>query len=121
MAQLELDCKCLKDCGIMDYSLLLGVHKPTDDAKHEEGVRHSSTHITKHTLNECLLTIRGKKRSAFQQYRGGIRCFHEDGQTTDGVYFMGIIDILQEYNIQKNLKYKFTNPYMYAHTKNQFC
>ncbi|GBG28768.1 Phosphatidylinositol-4-phosphate 5-kinase, putative [Hondaea fermentalgiana] len=73
-AQIMADTQLLVRYDVMDYSLLIGVHT---QAAGEDG--------------EGQFPLR---RTRWQTYHGGL-------PTADAVYFIGIIDILQEYDVYK--------------------
>jgi len=43
----------------------------------------------------------------FTQDQGGIQSTDEDDNPTDYIYFMGIIDILQPFNLRKRAEHSF--------------
>eukprot|EP00299_Pterocystis_sp_00344_P018534 c9252_g1_i1.p1 GENE.c9252_g1_i1~~c9252_g1_i1.p1 ORF type:complete len:698 (+),score=132.85 c9252_g1_i1:235-2328(+) len=87
--QIEIDAKFLSRMGIMDYSLLIGIHeKPCTTAPEQTSAAY---------------------RSKFQQYFGGLKstgvCIGNSASTKESmVYFVSIIDVLQQYNAQKQLE-----------------
>eukprot|EP00666_Eupelagonemidae_sp_cell4sb_P003759 gene3759-18042_t len=78
--QIRRDTMFLEECSIMDYSLLVGVHNPS--------------------------TVAGRRRTRSKQHADE-RCMEVDdgGMLAEGggsehagqIYYLGIIDILQEY------------------------
>lgn len=77
LAQLLADTKLLKDHNIMDYSLLVGVHRSEENSI--------------------------SKKSQESEREGSLACV----PAVDGyaVYVLGIIDILQSYNMSKSLEH----------------
>jgi len=87
LEQITKDCQFLESCQIMDYSLLVLVHKK-DPSKRQH--------------------IPLKSTSIFKAYEGGIQALDENGKPTlNEIYYVGIIDILQPYNIRKQLENVF--------------
>ena len=80
LKQLEDDTQFLASNNIMDYSLLVGVSTAT-----------GSPDLSKEGQS-------GSYRSPYQTDFGGLRA------TTGEIYFLGLIDILQVYNVQKQLE-----------------
>lgn len=76
--QLEKDSKFLADCGIIDYSLLLGVHTITGDLPPEPA------------------PVYGRYVPFWQKNWGGVL---SDDKTQ--IYYMGVIDILIHFNARK--------------------
>jgi len=107
--QIKRDCGFLTDMNIMDQSLLLGVHNG-DDTEATKGV----TQIARKMLEGPLLPdpMRpgdGDLISIFQVNLNGIRGWSdvnsgEAGSPRKEIYFMGIIDILQEFNFKKQFE-----------------
>jgi 1-phosphatidylinositol-4-phosphate 5-kinase len=93
LAQIESDAKFLCSLNVMDYSLLLGTH------------------------NMCyILTDRHPAEESndpsapfYQHDNGGLRAKMIEGP---GIFFFGIIDILQEYNTQKKLERWFKTNFL---------
>jgi len=102
MHQLQQDCKFLTDCNIMDHSLLLGIYE--GPPKKEVEI------ITLEMINGPLLKREGGGLvSAFQTHCGGVQGIlnsrsQSKGKTINETYFIGIIDILQEYNLKKKVE-----------------
>jgi len=91
LQQVDKDSSFLESCGIMDYSLLLGIHN----------VRQPVTHRPSQSAG-CF-DIASKDALIY------VLPFHYNGVPAEviegpGRYFFGIIDILQEYNLQKKLE-----------------
>jgi 1-phosphatidylinositol-4-phosphate 5-kinase len=85
---ISYDATFLRECGIMDYSLLLGFHFLDKGSSNldPEAAAGEAEQVPQPDL----------KRPFWQQYDGGLL-----SATGDGIYFMGIIDILQAYNGSK--------------------
>jgi len=84
LQQAEIDCRWMESFNICDYSLLVGFHfgdKPPEKSK---------------TL----------ARSHFNKYQGGIveKYYNKKGKI---VYFIGIIDILTQYDLKKKSEHVF--------------
>ena len=75
----------LASCNIMDYSLLLGVYhiKMAPNGEDDGGGDDEKT------------------KDSFHSYAGGLRAEVMEGP---GLYYMGIIDTLQVYNLSKKLE-----------------
>ncbi|KAJ9449978.1 Phosphatidylinositol 4-phosphate 5-kinase 1 [Diplonema papillatum] len=154
VGQMEKDCEFFVEHGIMDYSLLLGVHKagfddirvprkdlvidftaPIDSVQspvHRRFARHTSGngYHPPHSVG----TINGKERSAFDNTHSSMRSAVEAEQeqwevqnftppvyrrnegglwsaetdperyTGDCMYFVGLIDILQTWTLEKRIE-----------------
>lgn len=104
--QIKKDCAFLREANIMDHSLLLGIA--------DAGGRTDYTMpIDDHSLAEPLLPDgthpdEGALMSIWQAHRGGVRGFNPDigagPSARRELYFLGIIDILQEFNHKKAIE-----------------
>jgi hypothetical protein len=103
--QLASDCRFLASKGIMDYSLLVGIHYLEEDGtestlpKDEETVTTSSIRASTKGGG-----TRKPHQSVFQGEFGGIMARTYDGQKLNEVYYIGIIDILQQYTWKKEFE-----------------
>jgi hypothetical protein len=79
----------------MDYSVLLGIHY--SDREHDPVlVTPSKEKIEgKHASKEI---------SVFNSDSGGVRGVNSDGSVANCIYYMGIIDILQQYDATKRIE-----------------
>ncbi|KAL0483560.1 phosphatidylinositol phosphate kinase [Acrasis kona] len=141
MDQLKRDCSWLESVKIMDYSLLLGVHKVTDEDMANMTVsdtnslvddsasgplppedNHAKVASTSSTTgNSTLLSnlfrnteatsteasplskhFHGSKLNEFQKFFGGLPSVEVDGRRE--IYFVGIIDLLQQWDSRKQLE-----------------
>ena len=135
--QLSIDSEFLERHNIMDYSLLLGVcaladapsppsppsPPPTDDLSAVFTAADMAALVAE--MND---DSKRDRRSLFETFRGGIGATHGSGE----VYFCGIIDILQAYNLRKQLEHQYkakrfdpagvsvTHPHAYATRFRQF-
>jgi Phosphatidylinositol-4-phosphate 5-Kinase/MIT (microtubule interacting and transport) domain len=94
MHQLTADARFLANLNIMDYSVLLCVSQQPM----------SSSAAALPTL--AALSARVNRLSAFKSCSGGIRSSDERDRDAAELYFVGIIDVLQEYNLRKRLETK---------------
>mmetsp|Transcript_21416 Transcript_21416/g.70952 ORF Transcript_21416/g.70952 Transcript_21416/m.70952 type:complete len:629 (-) Transcript_21416:146-2032(-) len=111
MTQVQADCNFLQSIGVMDYSLLLGIHwreKAVDTKEggsdHRASPKFRTTDLLRRTGS--LLQVKREKThtSIFQEDDGGWCSFqtNKDGPVSGNqIYFMGIIDYLQYYNSRK--------------------
>jgi hypothetical protein len=134
--QLSIDSEFLERHNIMDYSLLLGVcaladappssppsPPPSDDVSAVFTAANMAALVAE--MND---DSKRDRRSLFETCRGGIGATHGSGE----VYFCGIIDILQAYNLRKQLEHQYkakrfdpagvsvTHPHAYATRFRQF-
>jgi 1-phosphatidylinositol-4-phosphate 5-kinase len=114
ITQIRADCCFLQFLGVMDYSLLLGIHFRDDHETNTivPSTRTSSPGDTRHAARTLIKTgslafsaPEKTHTSDFQQHDGGW-CSQEtlpNGQLVTGkeIYFVGIIDYLQFYNTRK--------------------
>lgn len=115
----------LEDLKIMDYSLLLGIHRISK--KFTPGVRRASVFVSSNPMLQAqlaeeqrralekeleLLSPKSAAASASASQllelvkppvsdRTGVPGIEADGSPSDEVYFFGIIDILQQYDLKK--------------------
>ena len=91
LKQIKKDTMFLQQHGIMDYSLLLGIYYmkiECDDVDMNVG-------------SDVISEDEEEKNEAAHKYLGGIRAQIIDGP---GLYYIGIIDTLQEYTLRKKLE-----------------
>lgn len=105
---LVADVNFLKSQNIMDYSLLIGIHH----IKRKKSKSKNSIGEELDLYNDPNLSEYSNTGSLFQSYHGGIRSYNDQGY----VFFMGIIDILQEYNIGKHAETFFKS---FSHNKQE--
>lgn len=91
-AQVVADCEFLRDLGIMDYSLLIGVHKCHLRAPRSDG-RAASVHAGFQDDFDQEVSIEEPTSGKHLAPLG-----------VDEVYFVGIIDILQQWDWEKQLE-----------------
>lgn len=106
--QLDEDCRYLASNDIMDYSLLLGIHKPFYEEKDVEivEVQDDDAYVSDdETLDDAV--FEPEALTIFTQDAGGFGATDEQNQPVAEIYFMGIIDILQPYNLKKRLEHSF--------------
>jgi len=118
--QLEIDANFLRDMKIMDYSLLLGIHyrDRTNSAKKKNSLsvavasatpeiqkkRFSITKVTGDSLPPFPVKIE-RMDCIFQRDESGFASTNNNNEETNELYFMGIIDILQPYDLRKQLEH----------------
>ena len=109
--QIASDSVFLAKMKIMDYSLLIGVHGrdplqvpgyiPPDINHYNEETNVGKTH---HTKGEKEVKI---PLSLFKRDDGGFWGMNDDGTLNNEIYYIGIIDILQQYNLLKFTENKY--------------
>jgi 1-phosphatidylinositol-4-phosphate 5-kinase len=102
--QIKRDVKFLARYNLMDYSLLVGVHRMIEE---EQLLSREATVETQKD--------RGRL-SMFHQDEGGLLTPVIEGTTTRELYYIGIIDILQSYNAEKHVAHFFKSM-KYNHKK----
>nr|CCA15585.1 phosphatidylinositol4phosphate5kinase (PiPIPKD2) putative [Albugo laibachii Nc14] len=90
--QLVKDATFLSRLGIMDYSLLLGVHN----------VEYTVSDMEHSTANQELESMRQSQRKGLPRLMTGTR--RANTVVGPSVYYFGIIDILQTWNMDKKLE-----------------
>jgi 1-phosphatidylinositol-4-phosphate 5-kinase len=102
--QMTRDTEFLTKNNIMDQSLLLGVHNGEEaDAKAIKGYVPTS----RKDLAAPLLNVKPQLEdlfNCFQRDDGGLRSFSDEEGPKSHLYFLGIIDILQEFNAKKRFE-----------------
>lgn len=132
--QLERDSAFLCSMNIMDYSLLLGIHDKNPEStvwreNEEERKVNNSSILSKIELDSVMEQpsnflkqkqdeLDQKKEDTshlpfYRQYEGGISNF--DGSH---VFYLGIIDMLQEYDTTKKLEHFWK---VYVKRQNEVC
>ncbi|KHN17425.1 Phosphatidylinositol-4-phosphate 5-kinase 2 [Glycine soja] len=122
--QLDRDCEFLEAEGIMDYSLLIGLHFRDDCSVDEMKSSPRSSHSGKRDmLDDEMLTCRGplirlgmnmparaesvcKTGLDHQTISGSINS-ESNSQISDVILYFGIIDILQDYDISKKIEHAY--------------
>eukprot|EP00011_Vannellida_sp_DIVA3-517-6-12_P004556 CAMPEP_0114609084 /NCGR_PEP_ID=MMETSP0168-20121206/2908_1 /TAXON_ID=95228 ORGANISM="Vannella sp., Strain DIVA3 517/6/12" /NCGR_SAMPLE_ID=MMETSP0168 /ASSEMBLY_ACC=CAM_ASM_000044 /LENGTH=851 /DNA_ID=CAMNT_0001819995 /DNA_START=199 /DNA_END=2751 /DNA_ORIENTATION=- len=109
--QLERDVHFLDRMDIMDYSLLVGVHSVTkkqelqlkalQEAQAEDKLSDISeiSDVSEEADDPRLL------KSIFTLDRGGYGATDQNNQPVPEIYFLGVIDILQPYNLAKQAEH----------------
>jgi 1-phosphatidylinositol-4-phosphate 5-kinase len=101
--QIASDSVFLAKMKIMDYSLLIGVHGR--DPQQVSGYIPDNTNNNDETKvgeNEFKIPI-----SLFKRDDGGFCGMNDDGTLNNEIYYIGIIDILQQYNFMKFTENKY--------------
>lgn len=117
--QIEQDCKFLETEGIMDYSLLVGLHFREDEFASKMGLSVPSQKmcIMKESFQgQGPFTAKVDCRKPLIQLGANLparaeHAFHMDDSQSGGTYSVilnfGIIDILQDYDISKKLEHAY--------------
>ncbi|CAA6659405.1 unnamed protein product [Spirodela intermedia] len=108
--QIDRDCEFLEAEGIMDYSLLVGLHFCGD-------ISSSKTSLSACSSSPCRLSRNHSDSSRFHGRRPLIRLganmparaeqSGHGGETFEVILYFGIIDILQDYDISKKLEHAY--------------
>jgi 1-phosphatidylinositol-4-phosphate 5-kinase len=116
LKQIAEDCKFLVSQNIMDYSLLIGIHFPSEEdeeaeSSDDENVGDPSP-MTRSAQNlpfipEEVVNPLPKFTSIFETDEGGLRGRAEDGSLLDEYYYIGIIDILMLYSMRKQIEHAY--------------
>jgi len=106
--QVHRDSEFLERIGIMDYSLLLGIHKITitEEPIGEAGdvIHASPSYSVQESEQENMRML---FNSVFTRDEGGFGATDEDNNPIAELYYMGIIDILQPYSLGKRFEHNF--------------
>ncbi|KAJ3438322.1 phosphatidylinositol-4-phosphate 5-kinase [Anaeramoeba flamelloides] len=124
--QINSDTEFLKKFSIMDYSLLLGIHHLDEKDENNESSYNRSKNNNNNNNNsnsnnksnnnnnklkkkESVLQFLDFKRiSDFKRAKGGIRSVgDEQNRKKSCIYYFGIIDCLQVYNVKKKVEHGF--------------
>ena len=98
LRQCEADTLFLAEHGLMDYSLLLGVHY----TQHQVGLSTDLEVLSAPVSPSALAQSPSYAvRSPFTRDQGGMRASYISGPS---LYFLGVIDMLQSYNLRKRLE-----------------
>ena len=126
--QIEKDSHMLRDCNLMDYSLLIGIHQLSDKKiksinkklnkekkakkkeqkdSHEKELKKSFNKQQKEivTLEDFISSIEipNENSNQFIDYKGGLLGKDSEGNLTGELYYLGIIDILLPYTTKKKI------------------
>jgi hypothetical protein len=99
--QIANDSVFLAKMKIMDYSLLIGVHGRDPQQVHGYIPRN---------INNCVkdeTKVNKIQVSLFKRDDGGFWGMNDDGTLNNEIYYVGIIDILQQYNLMKFTENKY--------------
>ncbi|XP_050205451.1 phosphatidylinositol 4-phosphate 5-kinase 2-like [Mercurialis annua] len=128
--QIDRDCEFLEAEGIMDYSLLIGLHFRDDYSSDESKTSPNGLHFEKQNIHHDKTSMRGyhllpdmdwvmEGRGPFIRLganmparaerveHGSCGNVNSTGQMFDVVLYFGIIDILQDYDISKKLEHAY--------------
>ncbi|KAI0758492.1 SAICAR synthase-like protein [Trametes elegans] len=103
--QLRHDSELLKDLGVMDYSLLVGIHNM--QRGNRDNVRRNNLRV----FSPDMPIINRKKmlgkgpHTIFYQDKGRLRATDETNDNMDTIYYLGVIDILTPYNTFQKLEH----------------
>ncbi|KAJ5075719.1 phosphatidylinositol-4-phosphate 5-kinase [Anaeramoeba ignava] len=124
--QIYFDVKFLNSLNIMDYSLLVGIHfmhlneeqdDPNLDKENEDNIQYqdekskfAEQEIPQRINSEMSKGFESRERGLskipfYQINDGGILGIVEDSKGRICIYFLGLIDVLQVYNIEKKLEH----------------
>ena len=109
MDQMRRDCDFLKKASIMDYSFLLGIHRPDGQVVAASSAQQGAAASTARTGRTPMPGPQAapgatEDERCFTAYQGGMLSLplpDGGGAAEREVYYVGIIDILQEYNLWK--------------------
>jgi len=110
--QIAADSVFLAKMKIMDYSLLIGVHG-RDPLQVPGYIPHDTNNDDGETkVNKTHHHIKDEKKikiplSLFKRDDGGFCGMNDDGTLNNEIYYIGIIDILQQYNLLKFAENKY--------------
>eukprot|EP01012_Entosiphon_sulcatum_P024520 TRINITY_DN2967_c0_g1_i1.p1 TRINITY_DN2967_c0_g1~~TRINITY_DN2967_c0_g1_i1.p1 ORF type:complete len:719 (+),score=76.72 TRINITY_DN2967_c0_g1_i1:32-2158(+) len=100
VAQVRKDSEFFQQHNIMDYSLLLGIYRaPYTEVERLRESRSKPSESTEQPVQAGVVPF-------YREYEGGMLTSQTDGTryTGDAILFVGIIDILQKYNLQKKME-----------------
>jgi 1-phosphatidylinositol-4-phosphate 5-kinase len=100
--QIASDSVFLAEMKIMDYSLLIGVHG-IDPLQVPGYNGHGEVEGCNHYIGD----EKEVALSLFKRDDGGFRGMNDDGTPNNEIYYIGIIDILQQYNLLKFAENKY--------------
>ena len=100
--QMEKDTRFLAHLNIMDYSLLLGVYYMKIAHEAPQGVYPRGRGLSYDVKDRLDEQRRSSEKALLTSYAGGVRAQVIEGP---GIYYMGIIDILQNYTLQKKAEH----------------
>ncbi|KAJ6231769.1 phosphatidylinositol 5-phosphate 4-kinase [Anaeramoeba flamelloides] len=108
ISQITSDSTFLKKFSIMDYSLLLGIHHLNE----QEIEKLEKKANNKNKTNSTLFLF--QRVSTFKRYNGGIKSVQLADKSSSSseeknikIYFLGMIDCLQVYNVKKKVEHGF--------------
>ncbi|KAL7259068.1 hypothetical protein ACSBR1_005050 [Camellia fascicularis] len=120
LAQIKNDCKFLEDQGIMDYSLLLGMHIKAQSQGSNNTTRSDTVQGCKDSewapADICLIRNRPDAKFGVKMPARAVRIRRNgkddmalnqevEGECCNVLLYFGIIDILQGYNMRKRIEH----------------
>lgn len=125
MNQLRSDCLFLSKVKIMDYSLLVGIHyfsrgnkdnirersmmiyEPTTPKLGSGAPAFKQSNISAAIAGDSAGLPQERKMCIFYGDDGGFRSSTAEGDSSDELYFLGVIDILTPYTVTKRIEHVF--------------
>eukprot|EP01134_Creolimax_fragrantissima_P000146 CFRG0146T1 len=112
---LRRDCRVLQSFGIMDYSILLGVHHLTASSFLALSEKHSSHAGTVYSFASVMSVLNlsdhdyAGKQPTSDTFNGGVLGFINSDQPV--LLFLGVIDVLQTYKLRKRMEHTLKAAY----------
>jgi 1-phosphatidylinositol-4-phosphate 5-kinase len=111
-AQIRSDVNFFRENNIIDYSLLIGIHDTSADVN--TGKRYMSKSSNLSESEGATPTVRDFTHATsvpfYEQNEGGVSNYNNQK-----IYFLGVIDILTEYNTKKKMEH-FLKSFKYGNT-----
>ena len=112
--QLDVDGALLRELDIMDYSLLLGVATETSGLENSDATNQGdrrSSRMHEHAAFQQTNPLHSLSAHTWHSYKGGIRsaplAYCGDRASVREVYYMSVIDILQEFDFSKRMENRY--------------
>ncbi|KAL7499463.1 hypothetical protein ACHAWT_006998 [Skeletonema menzelii] len=104
LAQLERDVTLLQECGVLDYSLLVGVADTTLPRRGGSGTNNGAPRALQHFFRWMDAPLPYYGAGSTKVDGGNLASIRGTLMGKDVIYYMGVIDFLQPWTVKKRLE-----------------